>query len=184
MIALLKKLPPIALFLLSGAAFYFSELALSLQLITAAAYLTGSSYAALVVSVSLVTIGLAALAARVICYFSFRVVGAIFTGKSGMLYPFPIDYGEFVKTLLSFSILCFTVCGIAGIPALFFPTLSLVLSAVRSLVTWVTFSLAVVYFVKRHSHDYDRRTLTFSLSVIPFALILLTVVLTIAEVVR
>ena len=184
MIDLLKKAPNWALFLLTGLAFYFSELALSLQLIASAAYLTGTSYAALVVSVSLMTVGLSALVAKFLIYVSYRITGAIFTRKSGMLYPFPIAYGDYGKTVLAFAIPCFLVCGITGIPVLFFPTLSLIESAVRNVVLWATFALAAFYFVRRNAHDYDRRTLAFSLSVIPIVLIALSLILTIVEVAR
>ena len=184
MIDFLKKAPNWALYLLTGLAFYVSELALSLELVSAAAYLSGVSYAALIVSVSLFTSVLAAFLAKLLIYFSYRIGGAIFTRKSGMLYPFPLLYGDYTKTVLAFSIVCLTICGITGIPVLFLPTLTRVASAVRSVITWLFLALGVRYFLKRYAHDYDEAALSFALGVIPLVLVALTVVLTIVEVVR
>ncbi len=184
MIERLKKAPPALLLALTGIAFYFSELALSLELTSAAAYISGVSYGALIVSVSLGTIVFAALIAKLLIYISFRIGGAIFTRKSGMLYPFPITYGDYTRTTLVFACLCLTVCGVLGIPDLFFPTLTRVSSAIRSVVTWLTLALIVRYFLKHNAHDYDKKALAFALGVIPLVLVCVTVVLTIVEVIR
>ena len=182
MIRLLKKAPPLLLFALTGASFYFSQLAVSLQLVGAAAYLSGVSYPTLVVSVSIATVLLAALIAKVLLRVSFRITGAIFSRKSGLLYPFPIAYGDFTRTILSFSIVCFLICGITGIPALFLPSLMRVTSAVRSVVIWLFLALSARYFLKNNAHDYDKNSLAFSLGVIPLVIIGLNVILTVAEV--
>ena len=184
MIERLKKAPPTLLFALTGLAFYFSQLALSLELTAAAAYISGVSYEALIVSVSIGTILFAALIAKLLIYLSFRIGVAIFSRKSGMLYPFPITYGDYVKTTLVFACLCLIVCGVLGIPDLFFPTLTRVSSAIRSVVIWLTLALIVRYFLKHNANDYDKKALAFSLGVIPLVLVGLTVVLTIVEVVR
>ena len=182
MINLFRKCNQTLLLFLNGAAFYFSMLYYSFSIVGMAAVLTGTAYTTLMITVSLFFVLIATLLAKLLSHVAFRIAGAVFTRKSGMLYPFPIHYGDFIKTVLSFSFICLMICGLVSLPILFIPTLSTVLGAVRSLVMWVFLFIGARYMVREFSHDYDKRTLAVSLSVLPFILIGLTLALTVLEV--
>ena len=178
----LKKLNPYLLLFLTGVTFWFSMMYYTFSIVGTAAAMTGSGYVTMLVTVSLMSVLFSALIANLLVRVTFRIVGGLFSRFSGLLYPFPIRFGEFSRTLLSFSFLCFFVCGLVSLPVLFLPTLSLVLGAVRTLTTWIFLFLGARYFVKTYSHDYDRKALVTALSVIPLVLVGLSLILAIVEV--
>ena len=184
MIGLLKKANAHLMYALVGIAVTFSVLKDLLTFSAAIAYTMGMSYTTYAVLFVLLSALLFALIARLLVRVSFRICGAIFTRNSGMLYPFPIGFREYESTALAFAFPCFFVAGLFVLPALFLPTLSNVLGALRTVVNWTFLALGAAYIVKRFGHDYDRKSLAISLSVIPLALLVFSLVLTIAEVVR
>ena len=178
----LKRIKPFVLFCLTGIAFYFSRIATTFQLIGSASVLTGSSYASLMVAVAITTVILSALIAKLVLRVAFRIAGAVFTKESGRLFPFPIHYGEFTSICLLFAIPCLLLCGATEIPVLFFPTFMRVASAIRSVVIWVFLALGALYFMRRYAHDYDKKSLAVSLSVVPLFIVGITLALTIVEI--
>ena len=179
MINAMKKLNPYLLAFLTGAAFWFSVMSYMLSVVGAAALMTGTNYVSALVTTTVITVLFYALIAKLLVRVAFRIVGGIFTRKSGMLYPFPIRFGEFTGVVLSFAFICFLIGGIICLPLLFFPTLSTVLGAVRTLTIWVFLFIGTRYFIVHYTHDYDRKALAVALSVIPFVLVGLTLLLTI-----
>ena len=167
-----------------GIAVTFSILKDMLKVTAATAYLSGMGYDALVVAVMILSALLFALFARVLVVISFRICGAIFTRNNGMFSPFPIGYRDYESTALAFALPCFLIEGVLVLPALFLPTLSRVLDPLRTLTNWVFLALGAAYFVKHNGHDYDRKSLAISLSVIPLVLIGLSLFLLVLEVVR
>ena len=184
MIGLLKKINKTVLYFLVGGAMTFMMLGELLKITGMSAYSTGTSYTVLLVFVIVFSILIFSLLMKLLLRVSFRLNGAIFTRKSGMLYPFPIGLSDFETTSLAFLFSGFLLCGVLLFPVLFFPTLYRVLGAVRTVLIWGILALIVVYFVKNYSHDYDRKSLAFSLSVVPTVLLSLSLVLLILEVVR
>ena len=182
MINALRKLPQPILLGMNGVAFYLSMLFYTFSIVGAMATLEGMGFVMLLVWSSIFMIVLSALLAKLLVYVAYRVSGGVFIRKSGMLYPFPIRYDEFTRTVLSFSFLCFILCAIVELPVLFLPTLSRVLGAVRSLVMWTFLFLGAHHLVRAYGHDYDRKSLATALSVIPFVLVSVTLALTIWEV--
>jgi len=182
MINALKKVNPYLLAFLTGVAVWFSMMHYTFSIVGAAAVMTGSNYLSMLVTVSLIMVALFSLIAMLLIRISFRIVGGIFTRRSGMLYPFPIRYGEYTGVVLSFAFLCFIVCGVICLPLLFLPTLANVLGAVRTFTIWIFLFLGARYFVTHYTHDYDRKALATALSVIPFVLVGLTLLFTIWEV--
>ena len=169
---------------LVGIAATFSMLGNFLTVAGALAYQTAMNFTTLVIFVVLLSVVIFSFLARLLAYLSFRIVGGIFTRKSGMLYPFPIGYKDYVSTVLAFSLPCFLIEGLVELPALFIPTLGTVLGAVSSLVTWVFLALNAWYFVKKNGHDYDRRSLAFSLSIIPLVIVAFSLIMNIVGVLR
>lgn len=159
------------MYALTGAAVTFAMLKELLLVAGTSAYTAGMSYKTLVLFVAIFSVLLFALLARVLVYVAFRLNGAIFTRKSGMLYPFPIGYRDFEATALAFSFPCFLIAGLVSLPALFLPTLSSVAEAVRGLVIWTALALNVLYFMKNNAHDYDKKSLAVSLSLLPMVLL-------------
>ena len=182
MIRTLRKLNPYILLLLTGITFWFSMLNYTFSVVGTAALMTGSGYVSMLASVSVLMVIFSALLAKLLLRVSYRIVGGVFTRRSGMLYPFPIRFGEFGRVVLSFAFICFFCCGLVSLPLLFFPTLSSVLGAVRTLTMWVFLFLGARYFVKHYSHDYDKKALATSLSVIPLVLVGLNLAFAIWEV--
>ena len=97
MISILKKANKHVRYVAVGIAVCFSLLKDLLSVSVAASYSTGTSFSALVLFVMLLSVAMFAVLARVLVYVSFRICGAIFTKKSGMLYPFPIGFREFAS---------------------------------------------------------------------------------------
>jgi len=182
MIQTLKRLNPNLLLGLTGLTFCFSRLSTTVAVVGTAAVMTGTDYVSILIAVLLLMVFLSALIAKLLVSLSFRIVGGIFTRRSGMLYPFPVRYGEFASTVLVFSCICFFLCGLVSLPLLFLPTLTNVLGAVRKLVIWAFLFLGARHFVTYYSHDYDKKALAVALSVIPFVLVGLTLAFGIWEV--
>ena len=179
MLNFIKKINQTLLLALTGLAFWFSIMQYTFSVVAMTVEFSGGNYTSMIVGVSVITALFSAFMAKLLVHVTFRIVGGIFTKKSGMLYPFPIHYGEFGNVVLFFSVLCFAICGIVNLPLLYFPGLSNVIGAIRNLITWLFLLLGANFFLKHYSHDYDRKALAVSLSVIPFVLIGLTTVLTI-----
>ena len=172
------------MYALTGAAVAFAMLKDILMVAGTSTYLAGMSYKALLTFSLLFSILIFALFARVLVYVFFRINGSIFTKKSGMLYPFPILYRDFEATALAFAFPCFLIAGLVVLPALFLPTLSTVADALRSLVLWTSQALTVLYFMKNNAHDYDKKSLAVSLSVLPLVILGFSLVVNVLEVVR
>lgn len=184
MIGALKKINRPILYFLVGVAATFMMLGELLMITGSSAYSTGTSFAVLLVFVVIFSVLLFALLIKVMVHVAFRINGAIFTKKSGMLYPFPIGFTDFEGTSLAFLFPVFFLCGVLLLPVIFFPTLSRVFGAIRTVAVWGSLALIVRHFVKNYSHDYDRKSLAFSLSVVPIVLLFLSLALLIVEVVR
>jgi len=184
MIGLLKRGNKHLMYFAVGFAGTFAIFKDLLKVSAATSYLTGMSYSTLAVSVSVLSVMLYALLARVLVTISFRVSGAIFTRNNGMFSPFPIGFRDYESTALAFAFPCFLIGGVVVLPALFLPTLSRVLDPLRTVTNWVFLALGASYFVKNNGHDYDRKSLAISLSVIPLALLGISLILLISEVAR
>ena len=184
MINSIKKLNKYLLYALVGVAATFAMLGDMLSVTSTTAYSAGSSYAVLLVFVMIFSIVIFAFLPKLVVYLAYRIDNSIFLRKSGMLYPFPIPYDAFESTIYAFCLPCFLLCGVIMIPGLFFPNFSPILSAIRSLVFWVFLALMVRRFLKDFSHDYDKKTLAFSLILIPAIIIGFSFGLTLVEVIR
>ena len=184
MITLLKKANKHIMYFAVGASVTFSVLKDLLKVSAAYSYMAGVSYSTLATAVLLLSVGIFALLARLLVRISFRVCGAIFTRKNAMFSPFPIGFRDYESTSLAFSLPCFLLGGLLVLPALFYPTITRVMDPLRTVTNWAFLALGAAYFVKNNGHDYDRKSLAFSLSVIPLVLIGLSLVLLILEVVR
>ncbi|MBP5404886.1 MAG: hypothetical protein J6Y74_02950 [Clostridia bacterium] len=182
MIGVLKKANPYLLLFLTGAAYWFSKVAYTFSIASMAAETMGMNHTTFLITMSVVMVLFSAFLAKVLVYLSYRIVGVIFTRRSGMLYPFPLRYGEYSGIVLSFSFLCLMLCGLIGLPELFIPALSSVLGVIKTLVVWVFYFIGSKYFVDRFAHDYDRKALATALSVVPFALMGVTILLAVLEV--
>ena len=184
MIGLLKRINKYVLYLLTGAAVTFSILRVLFSAAGTSAYLTGMSYRTLLTFMLLFGVLFFALVAKLLIHVAFRINGAIFTRKSGMLYPFPIGYRDFEATVLAFSFPCFLIAGLVSLPAFFLPTFSSIAEALRSLVIWISLALNVGYFLKNNAHDYDKKSLSISLSVVPLVLLGLSLLTNVLGVIR
>ena len=184
MISLFKRVNRHVLYFAVGIAVTFSVLKELLMVSAATAYTMGMAFSTFVAVVTVLSVLMFALFTRLLVYLSFRICVTIFARKSGLLYPFPIFFRDYESTTLSFSLLCFLIAGAVSLPALFLPTLSDVLGALRSVVTWFFLAIGAAYFVKHNGHDYDKKSLAFSLSIVPLVLVAITLALTVVEVVR
>ena len=184
MIGALKKWNKYLLYALLGVAMGFATLRDLFMISGMAAYTVGSSYATLLTVVAIFSVIIFALIGKLVIYLSFRINGAIFSRKSGLLYPFPIGYRDYESTSLVFLIFAFLLAGAVSLPSLFLPTLQNVLGVVRTLVIWTFLALTVRFFLKHNSHYYDRKTLAFSLSILPLIFLGINLLLGIVEVVR
>ena len=182
MIGVMKKANQYLLLFLTGAAYWFSKIAYTFSIASMATETMGMNYTSFLITMSVVMALFSAFVAKILVHISYRIVGAIFTRRSGMLYPFPLRYGEYSGIVLSFAFLCLMLCGLIGLPELFIPSLSSLLGAIKTLVVWVFYFIGSKYFVDRFAHDYDRKALAISLSVIPFVLMGITIVLAVMEV--
>lgn len=172
------------MYVLVGIAVTFSVLKDLLKVSAATAYLSGMAYSTLAVAVAIISVLMFSLLARLLATVSFRICGAIFTRSNGMFSPFPIGYRDFESTALAFALPCFLIGGLLVLPALFLPTLSRVLDPLRTLTNWAFLAVGAAHVVKHYGHDYDRKSLAISLSVIPLVLVGLSLFLLILEVVR
>lgn len=170
------------MYFLVGVAFTLSTIKDLFMVVGAFAYSWGVSYLALLISGGVGMVAVAALLARLIVYLAYRLNGAIFTRKSGMLYPFPISYRDFESTVLAFTLPCFLLSGIVVFPAFFLPTVALVLDAIVPLIRYAFLAVTFSYFLKYYAHDYDKRSLAFSLSIVPLIIIGFTLILAIVGV--
>ena len=184
MIGLLRKVNRHVMYLLIGVTATFSVVKDLLKVSVATAYVSGMAPSTLVVAAAILSVLIFSLFARLLVRVSFRICGAIFTRSNGMFSPFPIGFTDYESTALAFALPCFLLGGVLVLPALFLPTLSEVLDPLRTLTNWSFLALGAAYGVKRYGHDYDRKSLAISLSVIPLVLVGLSLFLLISEVVR
>ena len=184
MITFLKRINRIILYAVTGVAVTFAFLADFLSIVATYSYTTGTPYLTLVVLVMIISVALLGLLSKLAIFISYRICNAIFLKKSGLLYPFPILFYDYEAVVYSFLIPGMILCGLIYLPVLFLPALTRVLSAVRTLLFWGTMVLVVWYFVKKFSHDYDKKSLAYSLVLIPLILLGLSLVLTLVEVIR
>ena len=184
MITLIKRLNKYLLYALVGVAGVFAMLCDLLSLTAATAYSSGTSYTVLLTFVMIFSVVLFALVPKFVIYIAYRIEGAIFLRKSGMLYPFPIPYEDFELTSLAFLLPGFLLCGVVMLPSLFFPTFARVLGAIRTVLIWGMLALIVRRFLKGFAHDYDKNTLAYSLTLIPMIIIGVSLALTLVEVLR
>jgi len=184
MIGVLKKANRHFMYFAVAIAVTFSIAKDLLKIAAATAYMTGMTYNTLLWSVTIASILMFALFARLLVMISFRICGAIFTRSNKMFSPFPIGYHDFESTALAFALPCFLLGGVLVLPAFFLPTLSRVLDPIRTVANWIFLALGASYFVKNNGHDYDRKSLAISLAVIPLFLLGFSLILLIAEVAR
>ena len=119
-----------------------------------------------------------------IVYISYRIDNAIFLKKSGLLYPFPIAFADFEIIACAFLIPGILICGLVHLPVLFLPSLSRILGAVRTLVLWATITVLFAFYLKHFSHDYDKKSLAYSLILIPVIILSVSMALMLVEVIR
>ena len=184
MIEFFKKVSKYLVYVMAGVAMLFAVLSEMLLVTSTSAYTTGTSYTTLIVVVGLISVVLFGLMSKLLIFISYRISKSLFLRKSGMLYPFPILFHEFQAVVYAFLICGLFVCGVVHLPALFLPSLARILSAVRTLVLWGTLVLIVRYFLKHYAHDYDKKSLAYSLIILPLIFLVVSLVLTLVEVLR
>ena len=184
MITLLKKVNRLVIYVFVGAAFVFALLADLLSIGATSAYLSGIAYKTMLAFSIPFAVVLLGLFTKLLVYVSYRIDLAIFSRKSGLLYPFPLLYADFEVVICAFLIPGLLLCGLVRLPVLFFPTLSRILGAVRALVLWGSLILSVVYFLKKYSADYNKKSLAFTLVLIPMVLLAISLGLTLLEVIK
>lgn len=167
MIAFLKKRNRYVMYALLGIAATFSLLSEMMMVVSSFAYTAGFSYGVFLGISLFFTVVLFSFLAKLIIFLAYRINGRIFTRHSGLLYPFPIGYRDYEATALAFATLCFLVSGAVSLPSFFLPTFSDISDAIVLLVRYAFLALHVSYFMKHYAHDYDKRALAFSLSIIP-----------------
>jgi hypothetical protein len=183
-IGLLKRTNRFLLYAITGVMMLFAVLSELLMIAATSAYTTGTGYATLLIPVGLVSVVLFALISKALVYVAFRISNILFIKKSGRLYPFSIPFGDFEKGCYAFLICGLFLCGVVHLPAVFFPSFGRVLSAIRTFVLWGTLVLIVRHFLKNYSHDYDKKTLAYSLILLPLILLSISLALTLVEVLR
>ena len=184
MIEFLKKINRFVLYGIVGVVAAFAVLSDFLMLTNTTAYTMGSGSASLVVSVLLFSVPLLALFAKLMVFVSYRIDLVIFARRSGLLYPFPIVYPDYEVTLCAFFALGLLLGGSVHLPSLFLPSLSSVLSAARTVVFWGCIVAAVAFLHKKYAHDYDKKSLAFSLVMLPLVLLSVSLVIALVEVIR
>ena len=184
MITFLRKINRYLLYAIIGALITFAVLSDLLMITNTAAYTSGVSFTGLLIPVLIFSVLLLGLLFKLIVYISFRIDNAIFLRKSGLLYPFPIAFGDYEIIACAFLIPGILICGLIHLPVLFLPSLSRVLGAVRTLTLWGTMTLLIAFFLKHFSHDYDKKSLAYSLTLIPVIILSVSFALTLVEVIR
>ena len=171
MIALLKKLNRYVVYMIAGASMSFALLSDTLLIATTAAYTTGTDYTTLLVIMLVLSIALFGLLSKLLIFITYRLSSNIFLRKSGLLYPYPILFYDFEAVIYAFYIPGLLLCGAVHLPALFLPSFARVLSAVRHFMLWVTLVLTFRYLIKNYSHEYDKKTLAYSLFLVPMIML-------------
>ncbi len=184
MIEFLKRRNRYLIYLVAGVVLTFALLGDLLSIISTTAYTTGTSYTTLLISVFVFSALLLGLLTKFLVYIAYRISNAIFARKSGMLYPFPIGFHEFEATVYAFLIPGLLVCGLVYFPVVFLPSMTRILSAIRTLALWTALALIVRFCLKNYAHDYDKKSLAYSLILIPLILLGISLALTLVEVVR
>lgn len=184
MIEFLKRRNRYLVYLAAGIALSFALLGDLLLITATAAYTSGTSYTTLLIAVLVFSALLLGLLTKFLVYIAYRISNAIFVRKSGMLYPFPIGFHEFEATVYAFLIPGLFFCGLVYFPVIFLPSMSRILSAIRTLVLWTALALIVRFCLKRYAHDYDKKSLAYSLILIPLILLGISLALTLVEVIR
>ena len=184
MITLLKKINRYIVYAIFGVVITFAALSDLLMMSSSTAYTMGTGYSTLIVTVVLFSALLVGLLAKLFVVISYRISLMIFARKSGLLYPFPISFPDYEATVCAFLIPGMLLGGLAHLPALFLPSLSAVLGAVRFIFFWGSVVCAVAFFLKKYAHDYDKKSLAFSLTMLPLVLTSISFVITLVEVIR
>lgn len=184
MITFLKKINRYIVYAILGAVATFAILEDLLTMTNTMAYTSGMSFTGVLPWVIVFSVILLGLMVKLLIIISYRIDNAIFVRKSGLLYPFPIPFAEFEVTAFAFLFFGLLACGLVYLPALFLPSLSRILGAVRSLLLYGTIVLSIAYFLKRYAHDYDKKSLAYALILIPLILLSMSFVLSLVEVIR
>ena len=184
MITFLRKINRYLLYAIMGVAITFALLSDLLTVTTTAAYSSGVSFTGLLIPTIIFSILLLGLLFKLIVYISYRIDNAIFLKKSGLLYPFPIAFADFEIIACAFLIPGILICGLVHLPVLFLPSLSRILGAVRTLVLWATITVLFAFYLKHFSHDYDKKSLAYSLILIPVIILSVSMALMLVEVIR
>ena len=184
MIEFLRKINRYFVYAAAGISLVFSFLYEIIRITGATAYSSGISFAALLVLVLLFSAIIASFVVKFLVYVFYRIDGAIFLRRCGLLFPFPIGVTDFEVTVFAYLIPYFLLCGLLSIPVFFFPGLSFVFGAIRTVLFWGDLALIIKHFLKYYSSDYDKRTLAFSLIIIPICLVAVSAGLAFMEVIR
>ena len=161
---------------LVGLAFAFSAMNNLFMIAGALAYNYKYSYALLLSLGGVGLVAVAGLLTRFVVFLCYRLNGAIFARRTGMVFPFPLSHREFESTVLAFALPCFLISGIVMLPAFFLPTFYVVTSTLVPLIRYAFLAAAFSYMLKNFSHEYDKKVLAFSLSIVPLAIIAFTLV--------
>ena len=184
MITFLKKINRYIIYAVLGVLGTFALLEDLLSMANTSAYASGMSFTTLLPWVIVFSVLLLGLLVKLLIYISYRINNAIFVRKSGLLYPFPIPFAEYEVTACAFLFFGLLACGAVHLPAIFLPSLSRILGAVRSLLLYGTIVLIIAYFLKKYAHDYDKKSLAYALILVPLILLSISFVLSLVEVIR
>ena len=157
--------------MIAGASLSFALLSDTFLIATTASYATGTPYTTLVAVMLIISVVLFGLLSKLLIFITYRLSNNLFMRKSGLLYPYPILFYDFEVVIYAFYIPGLLICGALHLPALFLPSFSRVMSAVRHFALWVTLVLALRYLIKHFSHEYDKKTLAYSLLLVPMILL-------------
>ena len=184
MIAFLKKINRYFVYGAAGVALTFSFLYEILRITAATAYSSGISFGALLTLVLIFSVVIGSFLTKILVFIFYRIDSAIFLRRCGLLFPFPIGFTDFECTAFAYLIPYFLLGGLLSIPVLFFPGLSFLFGAIRTVLFWGDIALIIKHFLKYYSSDYDKRTLAFSLIIIPICLAAFSAGAALFEVIR
>ena len=170
--------------MIAGASLSFALLSDTLLIAATASYTTGTDYTALVAVMLIISVVLFGLLSKLLIFITYRLSHNLFVRKSGLLYPYPIHFHEFEAVVYAFYIPGLLICGVLHLPALFLPSFSRVLSAVRHFALWIVLVLCFRYLIKHFSHEYDKKTLAYSLLLVPMIMLGVSLALVVVGLLR
>lgn len=163
--------------MIAGAALSFALLSDTFLIAATASYTVGADFGTLLALMLVISVALFGLLSKFLICITYRISHNLFVKKSGLLYPYPILFHEFSAVVYAFYIPGLLVCGVLHLPAFFLPSFARVLSAVRHFALWVVLVLCFRYLIKHFSHEYNKKTLAYSLLLVPMIMLGVSLVL-------